>query len=338
MWLWLLIALGSSNFSLAPAYAVDTSNGPTSQQEASILWSDGQKAFESGNYQDAVNNLSRLVDRYPGSPGYLEAHRLLGRSFMLLGRYSEALAPLQAYIADTGTSESGLDTRLWLGDVYLKLAQANEAYLTSQEIEKLSKSSYPGLYARSQFLKARALLALNQDDRASRVIDSVEALPAVQSDPTLKGYAAQARIELKLRRCALFPSAGPMEEQQARDQFNRRGLCLQEALVLFKTAAESRELITSDETANELFKGFESYTAATRKPPAPPKLKPKDRTPKQRSEYLSELAYQLNQDRQKAIHDSLATLEEWKEKAASPSQEQAASTYAKLTKKIETLL
>ena len=46
--------------------AVETSNGPTSPQEADILWNDGQKAFEKGQYQDAINDLQRLVDRYPG--------------------------------------------------------------------------------------------------------------------------------------------------------------------------------------------------------------------------------------------------------------------------------
>ena len=96
-----------------------------------------------------------------------------------------------------------------------------------------------------------------------------------------------------------------MDEQQARDQYTRRALCLQEALVLFKTAAESRELGTGEEAADRLFKGFESYTAATRKPPNPPKLAPVDRTAKQRSEYFAELISQLDQDRKKALNESL---------------------------------
>ena len=125
-----------------------------------------------------------------------------------------------------------------------------------------------------------------------------------------------------------------MDEQQARDQYTRRALCLQEALVLFKTAAESRELGTGEEAADRLFQGFESYTAATRKPPNPPKLAPVDRTAKQRSEYFAELISQLDQDRKKALNESLSTISEWKEKSSS----KAALAYTKLTQKIEKLL
>jgi tetratricopeptide (TPR) repeat protein len=341
MLLWLLIALAPNSqtqalaLELVPsAQAVETANGPTSQQEADILWTDGQKYFDAGKYQDSVNSLSRLVDRYPGATGYLEAHRLLGRSLMMLGRYSEAAPLFESYINATGNRELGLSTRLWLGETYLQIGKANEAYLSSQEIEKATQLSKSDIYARSQFLKARALLALDRDERAQRVIDSVESLPIVQSDSALKGYAAQARIDLKLRSCRGYPSAGAMDEQQARDQFSRRALCLQEALVLFKTAAESRELGTGDQTATELYKGFESYTTATRKPPPPTKLTPVDRTPQQRAEYAAELIAKLNEDRKKALQESLSIISEWRSK----SSPKAAIAYTKLTKEIEKLL
>ena len=149
MLLWLLIALGTL-VSLVPtsAYAVETGNGPTSQQESDILWTDGQKAFDTGAYQDAVNDLSRLVDRYPGSTGYLEAHRLLGRSLMLLGRTAEAIAPLQAYITATGNRELGLTTRLWLGDAYLQFQNR------TKPISRLSKSKKQRKARSRTFLRA----------------------------------------------------------------------------------------------------------------------------------------------------------------------------------------
>jgi tetratricopeptide (TPR) repeat protein len=334
MWLWLLIALLPINpLGVKTTYAIETSNGPTSSQEADILWNDGQKAFDNGQYQDAINLLQRLVDRYPGHSGYLEAHRLLGRSLMMMGRYEEALDPLRAYVHATGTREEGLRTRLWVGEDYLKLSKPDEGYLAATEVEKSSKGKFEDIYARSQFLKARALIGLNQDARARRVLDSVESSPAVASDSVLQGYAARTRIELKLRECAKFPARSTMDEGQARDQFNRRALCLQESLTQFKTAAESRETETADEASEKIFRGYESYSAAIQHPPEPSKLTPTDRTAQQKSAYLAELTARLDEDRKKALHETLKTLAEWKLKASS----KAAEAYTKLTKKLETL-
>lgn len=334
MWLWLLIQLATPDTFLPAAFAVETSNGPTSEAEAKILWSDGEKAFDQGNYQDAVNDLKRLLDRYPGNTGYLEAHRLLGRALMQLGRYNEAVTPLKAYISAAGDRELGLRTRLWLGDDELHLSKPNEAYLLALEVEKATEKTSPLLYAESQFLKSRALIGLNQDTRAVRVLDSIESAPAVQSDVTLKGYAAQSRIELKLRECAKHPAPGKMNEAQARDQFARRALCLQDALILFKTTAESKEIPTSDSAGDDLYLGFSSYAKATRTPPEPVETKPEKRTAAQKKQYHAEIVDQLEQDRKKALREALGTLAEWGEKA-SPK---AAAAYSRLSRKIESLL
>lgn len=339
MWLWLLIPTLSLLPSFVPApssiaYAVETGNGPSSQQEAEILWQDGQKAYEDGRYQDAVNNLERLLARYPGSTGYLDAHRLLGRSFMELGRNEEAVKPLKDYISAAGTRTEALQTRLWLGETYLRLSKPNEAYLTSIEVEKATAKKDPELYARSQFLKAHSLMSLNQDTRAARVLDSVETTPTVQSDVNLRADAANARINLKLRSCSKYPASGPMDEQQVRDQFTRRALCLQEALVQFKTAAEGHEMLVGEKAGDQIADAFASYGVATKHPPEPPKMHPTPRTAVQTRQYRAELIDKLEQDRQKILKDALSSLNEWKEKASS----KAAISYGKLSKKIEALL
>jgi tetratricopeptide (TPR) repeat protein len=321
---------------------MDTSNGPASPAEAALLWKDGQTAFDNGNYQEALNQLQRLVDRYPGSEGYLEAHRLLGRTLMMLGKYQEALNPLQFYVDAVGNRALGLRTQLWLGEDKLTLGKAYEAYLLSTEVEKGSIHSAPELHAESQFLKARSLMALDHDDRALKVLDSVEAAPAVRSDPTLKAHAAFTRIILKLKSCARLPSKEAMDESQAREQFGRRAVCLQEALALFRDTTESHELQTGEDAGDKIYQGFVAYSLAVQHPPAPPKMKPTDRTAAQKKSYFSELSDRLTQDFKKAVRDSLATLQDWKSKDSSNVSGNksvgAENAYGKLSKKIETLL
>src|SRR6185503_6819032 len=109
MWLWLLIQLAPFQPTFNRAWALEsgTSNGPVSAEEGRILWQDGRKAFNEGNYKDAVSHLQRLIDRYPGFSGYLEAHLYLGRSLMLVGRPEDAEAPLKYYINATGNRPLG---------------------------------------------------------------------------------------------------------------------------------------------------------------------------------------------------------------------------------------
>src|SRR6185437_5970364 len=265
-------------------------------------------AFQEGHYQDAINSLQRLVDRYPGYPGYLEAHRYLGRSLMLVNRPADAEKPLRSYINATGDRKLGIQTRLWLAEDELMLSKANQAYLTTLAVEKETKERGPhpdqSLYAQSQFLKTRALLAMNQDRRAQRVLDSIALSPAVESNPMLKGGLARTQIELKLRSCAKLPVTGshakPMTDGQARDQFSQRALCLQEALALFETAAESGDSQTATDAGHRISEAYRAYAMAVRNPPPPIGLRPTESTPEQKKQYKVELVDRLERDRKQA--------------------------------------
>src|SRR5690242_3498514 len=91
MWPWLLapcLILNNSICSFAgektnPAKAEPpihaSSTGPTSRQDADIVWKEGREAFDRGDFDTAAFQLQRLVDRYPGERGYLDAHLILGK-------------------------------------------------------------------------------------------------------------------------------------------------------------------------------------------------------------------------------------------------------------------
>ncbi len=63
MWLLILImSSGISNGIFSSSMAAPTSSGPTSDEEAEIIWTEGQKALEESRYQASVNYLQRSSD------------------------------------------------------------------------------------------------------------------------------------------------------------------------------------------------------------------------------------------------------------------------------------
>jgi hypothetical protein len=327
MWLWLLIqtALLQSFIPAVeqglPAFipstdAAETSVGPTSDAEAALLWRDGQAAFKTEDYVQAIVLLQRLVDRYPGAQGYLEAHRYLGRAYLFTNQADKSVAPLKYYIAATSDRALSLRARIWLGEAYLALKKPHEAYLAALEIEK-SKTAGAVLFSESQILKARALVDTNEDDRAQKTLDAVKNQVVVQSDPELKVQTEQVMLELKIRECSLLPDlkkTPKMEELDTRDTYSRRALCLQEAVLLFKDAVlsgvKAKDTLTMDHSQSLLLKGFQDYNRAVLNPPAA--IAVSAETPKQRAQYSAELSDVLDQDRLRTYKETLATLTSWR--------------------------
>src|SRR5690242_18744119 len=112
MWLWRSVVMF---LLVSSSYGAPTSLGPTSNEEAEILWKQGQSALQNSEFQDAANSLQRFVDRYPSKPGYLKAHLLLGKALFGLGKAQESLAPFKYFISATGTRIESIEARLAIG-------------------------------------------------------------------------------------------------------------------------------------------------------------------------------------------------------------------------------
>src|SRR6476620_2157108 len=83
------------------SFALQHSVGALSEKEASFHWSQGESAFQKGQYQEAVNHLQRLVERYPGKTGFIQAHFYLGKALLELGKPREAIEKLKYFISST---------------------------------------------------------------------------------------------------------------------------------------------------------------------------------------------------------------------------------------------
>jgi tetratricopeptide (TPR) repeat protein len=316
---------------LSSAHADDASEisaGPTSAQEAKILWQDGKNAFDHGMDEDAIPKLERFVARYPGYPQYLEARHVLAQAYLRLHEPDKARPELKAFIQARGKSPSAVLARNELCRADLELKLYSEALLTADETVKLATASGDRAHqAEALTLRARAQIGLGQDARATDSLASaLKALPTPAPSPLL-GDARALELELKLRHCARFPSDGKLEEAQVRDQLGRRGACLMDSLLLFKNVLLAGDAASGDESEARVSQAYASYWENCLHPPTPPPIRPKDRDARQLKTYFRELAVVLEEDCRQKIRQGQDLIQSWKSAGSSgphmPSMEDA---------------
>ncbi len=350
MWLWLWIGAialeGSSGF-LSPfgaAWAKDHSPAPassapqpsserTSPSEAESIWKQAREHHQGGRFKEAIPLLQRVIERFPASPGFTEAHLLLGIALLELGESEKAIAPLKYYVEAKDRSLDGRRARIHLGKAYLASGKFNEAYLISIEAASFSGPASPALAAQALLLRTEALIGMNQDMKAEGSLRSalkrIDKLPSEPQFSSLQGQAHWLKLKLKARKCARLPSPGKLDEGQVREQFERRGLCLLEATLDLKKTLKAADPGWAERATRELSDAFTAYSSACSTPPAP-KSK---RTSVELSRYRAELAHILKKDCSSKYSEALDLLSRFKEQLPStmhPRLEKVAQTLIQL--------
>jgi tetratricopeptide (TPR) repeat protein len=292
------------------SYAAPTSLGPTSQEEAQVLWREGQAAAESSKHQDAVNYLQRLVDRYPGTPGYLKAKYFLGRSYLELDQPKKALIPLKDFISGNGLNLDSAKARTLLGQTYLAVGRFHEAYLTSLELDQIENkiALTSDIILESLLVKAQALLGLKHDSRAVSALEAAEKKLTDKNSPQIRGQTYNLKLKLKILHCSQFPGPSPLDEGQIRDQLDRRGTCILEALLLFQKVLATGDLRTAGIATTQINQAYTSYYQSCKTP----KITPRTATPLEQKRFQAELADRLTQDFKKKSNLSIEFLSSWK--------------------------
>ncbi len=298
-----LITLNLFSYARAET-TLPSSIGPTSQEEGNLLWKEGKKSFEEKKYSETVRNLQRLTQRYPASPNYLEAHLLLGKSFLELNEPTHALQPIKYFVENSGKNETGMKARLTLTQAYMNARKFHEAYLVTEEViaNSLEKMS-PEIRLEALLLKAQALNELKRSERASQTLSfaKTELIKLANSNESLKGQASWLELKFKTQVCHEPPLKKKLEERETRALLEAHGNCLLEALVIYMGVLQSKAEKWSTLAQTELISSFHHYAEECKNPLTPPGKRSK----KQLVQYKTELVEILEKDcelkKQKAL-------------------------------------
>jgi tetratricopeptide (TPR) repeat protein len=305
-------------YPLDDCYAAPTSLGPTSPEEAQILWKEGQQSYKESRFQDAVNQLGRYVDRYPGSSGFTEAHFLLGKSYFELKRTPEALKAFKYYLNSKGITSDSAEARVWLGRSYLKLKKFEEALQVSRELERTKPQLTPPITLWKYLIQSRALVGLGHETRAGNAIEVAEHDISDTTSKEVIGQIFAIKLQVKVMSCRHLQTWVPLTENQALSLNDRRGTCLLEALLIFNKVLKTESPSATAEAATQLIQAFEAYQIAC-KHPAPPKPTPGHRrTAQELKSYSAELSEFLLKNYQSNTRRALELLDSWKPVASSP--------------------
>jgi len=291
-------------------------HGPKSNFEAKLLWEEGRKLFEENKFDDASKALQRLVDRYPGKKGYLEAHELLGESYLSLGLFESALTPLKYFIEATPSmSEGNLKAKLRLAEAYIGLKKYSEAILSTQEVAKMA-TNFPLLDVNAKLLEGNARLALKDAPAAQQILFKLDlAKKKVQNIPQVfVSKIFLLNIRFNLFNCEKLSHALPLDEGQVRAHFKEEGQCIMNTLnALREETSKSISSHELNEARNSIVESLKTHFQWTEvPPPAAKKL-----TRAENTEYVKELKTVLSKDFQIFFKDFLDITKKLESKTSS---------------------
>lgn len=316
---WLLAIILLLSLHNPDSIAADSNASQPIESSARTLWDQGRSAYFASHYQEALVHLKELIDFYPAQEGYLQAHLLLGQSYLKLKNPAAAIEPLKYYINATSQSPKSILARIALAQAYLNLRKFSEAELISYEIQQMEakytlKSDEK---IEALLIQARAFIGFHQENKAAERIQDIKKQLTETNSSSIQGQTFALELKLKALKCSQLPSQRTLEEGQVIDQMNRRGTCLLEALLPLQKVLTIGELESIQFSVDEIEKAFESYFQTCAYPPLPP-LTPK-RTEKQLTRYRQELSDHLMKNCKKVPQEALELILAWKSELPSTS-------------------
>jgi hypothetical protein len=262
-----------------------------SQEDLASLWEQAIQAFEQKKYPEAISYFQKFTHPNPPGPYFLPSLLYLSKSLLATKQEAQALPLLKEFLDAAPFSENALEVSLLLIRVQLHIHENLKASLLIEELEKKTKEIPIELL----LLKTQAMLALHQDQKA------VWSLQAAQSKLENAPLAFQQEawdldIQIQLKNCSRMRFEEPLQEQQALQLMERRGLCLfQTALSYHRTRCSLSPL--SSQILERIYQALEQYRHACNHPPQA--WDHQLLTSWQSRQYLRELASQLKRQYEK---------------------------------------
>jgi tetratricopeptide (TPR) repeat protein len=205
---------------------------PAVPSEAEILWERSQEQLQGRQVEEAILTLRRLVDRIPTHSRSIQAQALLGQLELERGRADEALEWFkiaQNNLRGQGSGARELD--LLRARAYLLLGKHSEALLAAEKLLRDADTGKIRWGVDAQVIKTRALLLLKQSKRAESSLAAARRRKLADSlhPPTATLWLEVADLQFTESKCARYPSASRLAEEQVIDQMGRHADCVLQA-------------------------------------------------------------------------------------------------------------
>ncbi len=308
MWLISLIALIQVLMAQTPI-----ENQP-SPDPATVLWDKGLKASQTSNWKEASESFLKLTKDFPATKHFVDAQFELGRSYFELHQPEAAIEPLKYFSTRRLHSAQGREARLLLGCSYLATGKPQEAYLISHELLKLKPLSQEER-VRSLLLKGSASWNRRRSKDTQSALRSLEhEIKKLSPGPLATELRSETRwlqIQLATFQCGKLPTQEPLNEEQTRDQYQRRGICHLESINhLLQGALEKDERNWFQQSAQGIAEAMVNYQEACNHLP-PPEGK---RTSLELQRYQEELGVVIQAQCRSTKDRALTLLATWEDR------------------------
>jgi TolA-binding protein len=328
LWVIFLISLTSVSFGItAPPKnpgdinSGDPSAGPAFEDEAGILWGNALEAFQKDHFQDVVFYLQRLVARYPSHPNHLEAHYLLGQSYLNLHQNEKAGEILKYFIQAIPHSLTSYQARIFLAESYLNQKKWQEASLVATEIREAKIKLPQQVLLQGLLVRARSSFAQGRRKEAVQVLDSILSQtrnPTPQQFILVRSQALSLQMEVQLARCDdptdnFKTQGGALDEERIRHHFKNRSFCLMEGLNLLRDIIQLEDQTSIEASSARYGQSFRTYLAQCLKPQLWLSPKNSNKSAQEFARFSEELAQLLSKKCIKDSKNALQALDAWKQ-------------------------
>lgn len=275
-----------------------TAVGPRRGDEAQFLIDDAREATKNGDLDTAARSLDRLIARYPGAPGYLQAHLQLGEVQILRLKPALAVAPLKVYMQAMASDPTSHHARIKLAQAYFEMGQYENVLALSNELLNENIKPKPTAEERLEaiLLKSQAYTGMGDTRVARRALDAFLTEAGEKAPDALAGHWAFAEVLVQSRLCGrILPPSMKPTEGQTKLGVRERSTCTQKLLDPMISALKSPQevggywLKKSAETVDASWRALQNLCAS---PPPPPD----SRTAEELKKYRSELSVLLNKE------------------------------------------
>ncbi len=297
---------------IADDHSKYSESGPRQADEPSVLTEKAILAIQESHFSEAVPYLQRFIDRYPAHPDTLTNTRRLGEALFYSNQFSKVATPLRRYIAAKGEASEADEMRILMAQALIEAKRPSQALAVIVEIigtsdieQGRSKLGLPVIRKRvsppnqinrvsALLIRCHALLELKQFDEATQTWDSANRDFITLDEKTrsrLEAPLLAMQLKLELRECERFPTAKTMSEAQAKDQMERKALCLAKSIQRFQPLLKTGSLGWIEKAAKDIVAGYRHYYVNSSSPPAAPLETGEDKqSAQQLATYQKELA------------------------------------------------